>query len=180
MARQKGSNEKSVPVKFDIPEGFRERSADLVGFFDAEHGTCRFIPTSAKAIDNGADARKVSALIICEYVSGPVVDADGEPVAAAEGDLVGLWYKPGMKGIANLRGEETILAYSHEIDTGKPNPMKVFRVYSRNEGLPMEINEDHRKTSKTAELPFPLARVREQSADRKQRYDDNDPDWVSQ
>src|SRR5258708_2667249 len=108
-----------------IPQGYQEQSADIVGFWDNELSrTIHFVPLEVKVFDSQLEAIKPSVLI-----EGRLVDAatlalpkDRGTVSAKSGELVGVWYKPGMKALKNLAGVSVFMFEHGELQTGKPNP----------------------------------------------------------
>lgn len=134
-----------------VPKGYGESSGDLVGFWDPESGPIHCIPRTARLFDNSIDEKKPSCLIMCELVDDcpNLVNGDKEPVLGRKGDEVGVWYKPGMRGIKRLAGVKVYMYPEGEQDTGKPNPMQLFKLHHAKDQKGMNIPaEDMRKVSK--------------------------------
>lgn len=153
----------------NIPEGYENQSDDITVFYDPETGPIHFIPRTAKVMDSRIDDKKASELVIGELVEpleGYGRDEEGEKIVvnAKKGDIVGVWMKPGMKALKNLKGVPVYMFMTGEKDTGKPNPMKTFSVNSKKKGSSLLIEEDLRNKSKNnntilgsmvaAEVPF--------------------------
>lgn len=141
-----------------IPEGFEEQSADVVGFWDPSLGPITFVPEGCRLIDNSADATKVSQMVLGRLIApcDSIVN-DDEPVTTKAGDLVGVWAKPGMKTLAQCGGVPTFICENGTRDTGKVNPMTLFKVATRGGlGERLAIVGDHRSKSKAANDPLGL------------------------
>lgn len=134
---------------FSVPEGYQERTTDVVGFWDGDKGIpLHFIPESATLHDSDLDATKVSILIRGRCVD-PTEVYLGEDVDAADvGDLIGVWAKPGMKSIRDLGGVPVWIRQTGEKEVGKPSPMKTFGVFSKEKGQPIPVEGDYREKSK--------------------------------
>ena len=136
------------------PEDFTERGGDLIGFWDPELTPIHCIPLSVKLFDGNIEADKPSILMTVELVSPAGVrppkdtEAGEEPFVAPAGSLVGVWYKPGMKSVRDLCGVPCYITPNGEKDTGKPNPMKLFKVESKETGTRIPVTEDTRDESK--------------------------------
>lgn len=146
-----------------IPQGYKKRGVDVVGFWNPDKGPIHCIPRAAKLFDGNIDKSKPSTLLIvelveaCEAVFSKDEDDDAEQVPTAKGDVVGVWAKPGMAAIKTLAGEPTIIQYDRNPDgTVKTkamkkkgmNAMKCFEVLSaRNPMKPIRVLEDTRVES---------------------------------
>lgn len=138
-----------------IPEGYAEQSGDIVGFWAPELSpTIHFIPTEARAFDSKLEKKKSSVLVLGTLKDAIPLIRNDEEVAGKAGDIVGVWYKPGMKAIRDLAGTPVFMFASGELDTGKPNPMIVFKVFAKSKGQTLLLGEDFRKDSVATELPF--------------------------
>ena len=144
------------PKAFAAPSGFQQQSGDLFGFYDANRQEpILFVPLEAKAFDSKIEPTKPSVLIVAKLLDSATVmvgsgDMAEEAIAPA-GALIGIWAKPGMKALRNLRGAQVWMVWDgQEIDTGKPNKMKIFQIASKGQGAPLTITEDMREESVTA------------------------------
>jgi hypothetical protein len=141
------------------PVGYAQKTDDVVGFADLEkYGPLHGIPRGAKLSDGGIDPEKPSSFIIFELLEDCEVNAkDGETdivVPAKKGEMVGLWTKPGMKGLRSLCGCKVWIAYKGQKNIGKPSPMKVYDIRSPDKGgATIPIIEDNRDKSR-AEKTF--------------------------
>ena len=139
-----------------VPEGYEERSGDLVGFWNGEGGL-HFIPRAARLTDSKIDTLKSSILIVGELVESSELVYKKERIVGTKGDRIGVWATPGMRA---LEGCANIPVYIHEdgeIDTGKPNPMKIYRVHAkaRAVGERLRVENDFRKDSRQSKLALP-------------------------
>lgn len=136
------SSERIADSFSSLPAGFELRTSDIVGTWHVDSGPVQFIPSHAVVGDGKRfDATKPSLLIFgkltapCKVVTKGDDDADDEKsvIDAKKGDLIGVWAKPGMKEIANLCGTEVFLCRfpGGDIDTGKGEKMKAYRVASK-------------------------------------------------
>jgi hypothetical protein len=162
MAKKKNTEKtRKVPPTIDpslIPEGYQERTDDVKGFFNEEYGSIHFVPVEVKAMDSSQDAEKASGLIFGRLLSpcmlATKVGEETVPVQGEEGDIVGVWYKPGMRAIRNLAGEAVFMFLSGHKDVGKQNEMGVYTIMSQGQGAPLPLAEDLRKASASKPLPF--------------------------
>jgi len=141
------------------PAGYSEEKGDITGFWDPQTGPIHMIPRSVRLFDSKVDATKVSALLYAELIDPCTVVADlatKETTIAKKGDLVGVWLKPGMKALANLGGVPAYMYEDGVLDTGKPNPMTVFKVMRKSRGAQLPVEADFRSRSKAAPLPVPV------------------------
>lgn len=147
------------------PQGYKKRGVDLVGFWNPELGPIHCIPLGAKIFDGNIDKTKPSTLLVVKLVEpctavtmkGDDEDEDPDLVQTHEGDMVGVWAKPGMAAIKTLAGEPCIIRYELD-DSGSVktkrmkkkgmNPMKCFEVLSaRNPMKVIPVVEDTRRES---------------------------------
>lgn len=148
-----------------IPDNYKKRGIDLIGFWNPELGPIHCIPLGAKIFDGNIDNTKPSTLLIVKLVEpcdaitikGDDEDEDPELVKTAAGDMVGVWGKPGMAAIKTLAGEPCLIRYELD-DSGAVktkrmkkkgmNPMKCFEVLSaKNPMKVIPVVEDTRKES---------------------------------
>lgn len=146
-----------------IPQGYKKRGIDVVGFWNPEKGSIHCIPRAAKLFDSNLDKTKPSTLLIvelvehCEAVFTKDEDDEAEPVNTKPGDLVGIWGKPGLAAIKTLCGEPTLIEFERNADGSVKtkamkkkgmNPMKVFSVMSAKNPLRViPVVEDARRES---------------------------------
>ncbi len=170
----KNDKEKKVAVPNNIPEGYKKRTTELVGFWNMERGALHFIPKTARVFDSDIEPSKPSILLIGDSVGiNPITDKDGKDLASADGQPIGVWYKPGMSSVKDLANVKVFMYITGELDTGKPNPMKTFDVLSKQDGQTLFITEDFRKKSTHVSLPFPVKGKESSSA----RATDDDEDF---
>lgn len=134
------------------PAGYKKQTTELVGFWDPEtSGPLHAIPLYIIVADSNIEPEKPSTLVFMQVVDTITVLApgeDGEVLDAKPGELVGVWAKPGMVALKNLAGVKVYMAYAGEKDTGKPNPMKLFDIFSEKKGGVLKIETDRRDKSK--------------------------------
>lgn len=133
----------------ESPEGFVRQSGDIAGTWVSATPIIG-IPRSAKLMDSQMDDKKAAALVLFELTKPCIIDAEGEFRTAEEGEIVGVWYKPGMRALRWLRDVEVFMKMEPESkwkDTGKDSAMITYEVTSLKKGLPMMILEDYRETS---------------------------------
>lgn len=144
--------------QYDVPtlDGFKDQSGELTGYWDPDMTWIQFLPEEVNVFDNKIDGRKVSAIIVGTLTRDMPLQGkeEGQIVEGKKGDKVGVWYSPGMRGIIDLGGEETLLAPNGTKQTGKPHDMKVYTVQSRKRGYRLTISNDYRSTSKDQPTPF--------------------------
>jgi hypothetical protein len=136
---------------YQIPAGYTEQSSDIVGFWDGQ-GAIHFIPRFVRMFDSNIDRAKTSTLLIATLVDPCKVvkpGGDEEEVLANKGMQIGIWTKPGMAALKNLGGQSVYMYEDGEKDTGKPNPMKLYKVMSKGQGQKLPVEGDFRKFSKT-------------------------------
>jgi hypothetical protein len=137
---------KTTKVDYALPAGFTNQSNDVVGFYDPDvEAVIQFEPREAVHADSNIDVNKVSTLIFgmlvapCKLVES---SKTGNVVDGKKGDLVGVWYKPGMKGLRDLCGVHVIMYPAGEKEVGKPNPMVEYVTASKSKGTRLPITED--------------------------------------
>lgn len=144
----------SIQQTFFIPADYVEQSTDIIGFWPGQ-SPIHMVPLNVKLLDNKIDSRKTSVLITGRLVDNcDLIDSDDQPILGKKDDLVGVWYKPGMKAIVELGGVKTLIIPNGEKDIGKGSPMKLFRVLSKTKGSRLPIEADYRTTSKNDITPF--------------------------
>jgi hypothetical protein len=172
MAKNEKETKKVAPPAA-IPEGYKKRTTELIGFWNMERGAVHFIPKSARCFDSDIEPSKPSILLIGDSVgTNPITDKDGKDLAANEGQPIGIWYKPGMSAVKDLMGVKVFMYITGEQDTGKPNPMKTFDVLSKQDGQTLFITEDFRRKSSHVALPFPI-KGKEQHSAKAEDDDEN-------
>src|SRR4029077_9296330 len=146
------------------PKGYAKRNTDPVGNW-TEDEPIHFIPRSVKLMDGNQLKSKPAIIIVGELIDPTILDKkDTDPWEGAKGDLVGVWYRPGMKDIAKYGGVPVFLDKDIDEETGEQrtvkmkgggkNPMKCYSVQSASDGKRIPISEDTRKESRSATTPF--------------------------
>lgn len=149
-------------VDFDVDSSFAVSTGDVVGYWNPEKSACVCIPRGVKIFDGNIDSTRPAYLLVCELTRDGVViesretkEEDWVFSRGKKGDMIGVWYKPGMRGILNRAGVECkILLTDKEVDTGKPNKMPVYEVRAPRIGGPIPVLEDTRVDSIRAKTPF--------------------------
>ena len=136
-------------------------TSDVVGYWmsDGEIPITGVPEVGVIAIDSGIDKAKPSMLLKFKVtVPTIVVDQDDNENICQPGDLVGVWYKPGMRDIRTLGGLEVTMSRNEakDKDTGKGNAMKAFEVRGPRgqTGQLLRITEDRREKSAQAQTIF--------------------------
>lgn len=145
---------------FDLPEGASEISGDIVGYWDWEKSAIRCIPRSVKMFDGSLEPHKVSCLVMAELTRPCKVYTTEEDKTktyqlAPVGQMVGIWYKPGMRSIVGKCGIDCYIKRDESKDkitknmkgVKDPNPMKGFLVMAGPGGTKIPIIEDMREES---------------------------------
>jgi len=148
----------SVPV----PDGYAKQSTDIIGFWDPDitpgkTTAIHFIPLEVKLFDSRIEPNKPSAIVVGKLVDAIAMSAPGgedEVVECKAGDIVGVWYKPGMSAIKQLAGVKVFMYPTGTLDTGKPNPMVTYDVLSKTKGSDLHVTQDGRKKSRHVETTF--------------------------
>jgi hypothetical protein len=144
----------TAPKANEAPAGYTDQGDDIVGTWDYSDGhPIHFIPKHVKLSDSTIDKRKHSVLVFGELVDACKVhtkdeDGEDETITAEPGDMIGVWYKPGMNRLKNLSGVKVWMVSSGEKDVGKPSPMKTFTIKAESRGSKLRVDEDNRKESK--------------------------------
>lgn len=159
------SNDPFAALKAHLDEhakksGYIEQSDDVAGYWAPELTPIHCVPISAKLFDGNLEAAKPAILILvrllspCALVTKKEDGARPPPFVGQPGKIVGIWGKPGMKVIRNMAGAKCFIELTNKvIETGKPNPMKLFRVTCENEtgGSALPVVQDKREKSKGVE-----------------------------
>ncbi len=159
---------KPAPSKHAPPAGYGSKSEDVVGFCDLEtQGPIHGIPRGAKLSDSKIEKDKTSMFVIFELIDPVKVSAkDGDQeveLQAVKGDMVGVWTKPGMKGIRFLAGCKVWIAFTGEKNIGKPSPMKLYDVRSPDKGGTLiPIIEDNRERSRAVKTFLDASMTKEE------------------
>jgi hypothetical protein len=166
-AKSENHNDFSKPV---IPAGYvKSGSNEIVGIWDPLHPGCskglHFIPMHRNVMDNVAEPSNVSTFIVGRVIGTHMVlskpdptkpDEEKYPIEVHEGDLVGLWFSSGMRGLEDKCGIRVYMFCSGEIPL-KPlpngterNPMKKFEIHTAPgaKGKLIPVESDTRRTSK--------------------------------
>ena len=141
----------------DAHAGWTQVSDDLAGFWAPELCGIYCIPQSVRIFDGNIDKTKPSMLITVElHKSCIVVDKEGNPSIAGPGELVGIWFKPGMKRIRDLAGQVVYMKEDGEKDVGKGNPMKLYKIETKDKPVVkrVPVSDDTREKSKHAQTVF--------------------------
>ena len=133
-------------LEHEAPEGWTKQLGDTAGQW-VRCSPIQGIPRSAKLMDSNMDEEKSAALVLIELTAPCVVDVEGEFQLADVGQVVGVWYKPGMRALRWLRDVEVWMKESGTKPTGKQNDMITFDIRAPERGSPMLILEDFRETS---------------------------------
>ena len=159
-----------------VPSGYTKRSDQLVGFWKPDAGPIEFIPREVRLLDNHANPRQTSCLVIGDLLAPTVlVSADGGEVRGLKGDKAGVWYKPGLKIVLDCAGIPTFICETGELDTGKPSPMKTYEVATKEpHRRRLPLGGDYRKRSRNSPDPTGLTQEAPSLPDNK-LSDDNIP-----
>lgn len=150
-------------------DDYSERSGDIVGMWSPDEekpSPIHFTPLDVIMIDSKKfDKTKPSILVFGNLLSPcPFLvaksdedDEEGVSIEGKEGDLIGFWYKPGMRALRDLGGVPVLLDFKRddegammEKDVDKGNPMKLYSVKSPRPGGRLQVREDKRVVSKGA------------------------------
>jgi hypothetical protein len=151
-----------VYTKPQIPEGYQKQTTDIVGFWDpnivaGKMTAIHFIPLEVKLFDSKLDNKKPSAVVVGKLIDPIPLNApggEGEVTEGQAGDIIGVWYKPGMSDLKQLANVKVLMYPTGEIETGKPNPMKTFDCLSKQKGGELHVTQDARKTSRNVQVAF--------------------------
>jgi hypothetical protein len=142
-------------VKADVP-----CSDDVVGFWEDDLSPIFCTPQFVKLSDSKAEKLKPSALVFVKLerdcaASRSTPDSGAEVFRAKRGDLVGIWYRPGLRGIEHCAGIPTLIVKGGTKNTGKVNDLQMYEV---NRTLPerraLEVVSDARVHSRAVATPF--------------------------
>lgn len=146
-----------------IPEGYESQSSEIVGFWDPEGDGIHGVPMFCRMMDSSIDPTKTSCLVVMSLLRAGLEvllpGTDGEKVVAEEGQLIGVWAKPGMGGLSHCAGIPTFIYLDGYRDTGKASPMAVFAVLAKTRGTALPIDTDSRAKSRGARDPLGLCPV---------------------
>ena len=166
FTQPKGDTAEKAMTKEDILALHRAKAkgkdvvtSDVIGYWNSDGDIpLTGIPEmGVVAIDSGIDKTKPSLLLkVKATLPTLVVDQDDVENVCKAGDLVGVWYKPGMRDVRTLGGIEVMIARnpSKDKDTGKGNPMKAFEIRASGTGHLLRITEDRREKSASAQTIF--------------------------
>jgi hypothetical protein len=167
-----GENDESIADHDALPQlpaGYESKSADAVGVWNSRNRKCsrtlHFIPREANIIDNNVTPSRASIFVIGELVEPCTVEKtkDGDEIVRAKaGDLVGVWYSPGMRGLETMLGVKTFIFFEKEVEMkGGRNPMRKYCVAapkrapgSKEKDKLIPIRGDYRKQSKGTPTVF--------------------------
>lgn len=159
-------SETTPAVKTATPDGFEDVSVDVVAVYDYRTTPDVFIRPLGYSVSDSKDKKKPAILIHADLLKPttliPMGDDDStEPREFAAGSRIGLWYRPGMRGIMQCSGAVTYLAFAGDKDVGQIQPMKTFKV-SRKKGetsADLSCLSDFRKQTRHMPLPWEDASV---------------------
>lgn len=152
-----------------LPAGYESKSADAVGVWNSRNRRCsrtlHFIPQEANIIDNNVTPSRASIFVIGRLVEPCTVEKTKDPdelVRAKPGDLVGVWYSPGMRGLESMLGVKTFMFFEKEVEMSNGrNPMRKYCVAgptraagSKEKDKLIPIRGDYRKQSKGTPTVF--------------------------
>ena len=168
----------------ELPDDASLITGDVEGYWDPEVTAIRCRPISVKLFDGNIDSRKPAILIIAELVlpckiayKAEADDKEWSYRKAKPGTMVGLWYKPGMRGIVCKAGIDCYVKITEETkDTGKGNPMKIYEVRAGAGGTRIPISEDVRHKSARATTDFDVRRLPKAPSKRVEEDADDDGD----
>lgn len=163
MAKKSAANAEAKPkadllATYQAPAGFTEQSGDVVGFYTGDT-VIQICPMYVKMFDSSLDSSKPSILLTARLCADSMLeDKEKNPVQGLEGDLVGIWMKPGMKGLLPHEGHVCHLVPAGTLDVGKPSAMTVFKVFCADKAGPrIPVIEDARQKSRSAKTMFDSA-----------------------
>lgn len=179
--------EQSRGARRAAPKGYEKQNTDVSGYW-TEDQPIHFIPKGVKLLDGNIQKIKPSIIVMGELVEATVVaNKDEDPREARPGEIVGVWYKPGMRGIEQCSGLKTWLDLDIDPSTGqqrtkdvkKGNPMNLYLVQtapgSKKSRVP--IIEDAREKSRQVATPFDnpdLKPIRRRPETEEEAEHDND------
>jgi hypothetical protein len=168
-----------------LPDDSSLITGDVEGYWDPEKTAIRCMPLSVKLFDGNIDSRKPAILIIAELVlpckiayKAEADDKEWSYRKAKPGTMVGIWYKPGMRGIVCKAGVDCYIKLTEDTkDTGKGNPMKIYEVRAGAGGTRIPMSEDVRHKSARATTDFDVRRLPKAPSRRvEEDVDDGDDD----
>jgi hypothetical protein len=171
------------------PEGFHQQSGDLEAYWDSASPPTRttearegsppvlFTPLHVNLMDSKLDKEKTSTLLFCRLeaecelrVADPEDKDSIEYETFPAGTLFGIWTKPGMRALKKLGGVTVWMANAGFKEIGKPSPMCLFDIRSKEKvGEPLRVLDDRREKS----LPPELQDKRAKQKARKEEADDD-------
>lgn len=126
-------------------------SSDVKGFWDHE-GIIHLMPTGYKTFPSRKFKNKTTTIIVGKALSEvSALDEDDEKITIAPGELIGVWYSPGMKEILGLYQCKVKMWRDGEKDVGQAQPMKVYRTQIAKSSKPAPVPNLTIKTSKPGE-----------------------------
>lgn len=151
----KSENKTTAKPAMKTAEGFEEVSLDLIGFYDYKEGDnlIFFVPIDVILMDSNLKKNDVQALIRARLTKPCRVKTSvkngKEIIQANKGDMIGIWYKPGMRNLATCAGAECQMYQEGSTDTGQPSEMLDFRIGKKTgqQGKKLPIAEDRRDKS---------------------------------
>jgi hypothetical protein len=174
---ENGDDVQAFP-QYDLPANYKEKSSDLIGFWNPAKGPVHFVPRFARSFDSNLESNKTSIIIMGQAIDAMVLsNKEHDDVQCKAGDMIGVWYKPGMNAIKDLADVAVFMFPSGHQQTGKPNPMVTFKIAHQKDGNPLLITDDFRKKSLHTSLPFPLKNKPKNSApvaDDDENFDGGD------
>lgn len=169
----------------EIPDDASLITGDVEGYWDPTKTAIRCKPVSVKLFDGNIDKKKPAILIIAELTQPCKIafkaeanDEEWSYRKAKIGTMVGIWYKPGMRGIVHKAGVDCYIRLTDKVkDTGKPNDMKIYEVRAGAGGMRIPIAEDVRHKSAGNTTDFDVRRTPAGSNKNTKVEDDEDDDF---
>lgn len=150
-------------VGLATPEGFEDVSTDIEALYDYRHTPEMYIRPVHFTVADSKDKKKPAVLVHADLLKPAMLfpaGDDGEEMREfPAGTRVGIWYRPGLKGIMQCGGAVTYLAFAGEKDVGQMQPMKTFKVSKRKgeRGEQLNCASDYRKVTRNMPLPWESA-----------------------
>lgn len=154
------TSETTPVVKTATPDGFEDVSVDVVAVYDYRTTTDAFIRPLGYTVSDSKDKKKPAILIHADLLKPatliPMGDDSTDPREFAAGSRIGLWYRPGMRGIMQCSGAVTYLAFTGDKDVGQILPMKTFKVSRKKGEVSADLSclGDFRKQTRHMALPW--------------------------
>lgn len=172
---------------WEAPAGYEDKSQDAIGTWDYTRGPIHFMPQVARLVDSSVDSLKYSILvqgILLEPPKNcpacPVLDREGNETEGKPGDIVIVWVSGGNRALLQYADAKVFMYQEGELDTGKPNPMKVFKVCvgkgAQKKQVPLE--SDFRKDSRKTDTPWSQASTTAPQQRRNRRRQDEELDDI--